>query len=115
MTSPTCLLARPGIVVAAAEGRELAGPLRRHRDRCLPCRAAAARTATGIRILRTGSPSAAPPADLERRIVEALGRRPGRLPLVPLAVVIAGVAAGIVGLRKVPAGIVGLRKLPAAP
>ncbi len=104
MTRVGCALSRPGIILAAAEGRELTGPLRRHRDRCLPCRAAAARTATGLRILRTGLPAgAAPPADLERRIVEALGRRRRRLRLVPLAVVTAGVAAGLVGLRKLPA------------
>lgn len=111
MTPPTCLLARPGIVLAAAEGRDPAGPLRRHRDRCLRCRAAAARTATGIRVLRAGPPAGTPPEDLERRIVEALGRRRGRRPLlIPLAVATAGLAAGVVGLSRIPAG--GLRKVP---
>lgn len=111
-----CLPARPFVVVSAAEGVEPCGPVRWHRDRCLGCRAAGARTLAGMRELRAGAvPVGAAPSDLEERIlaaVEATTRLSPRRPW-PAPIVTTGALAAL-GAAMATIGVV-RRRVGAAP
>lgn len=90
-----CVPARPLLVGRIAEGRPLPGWVEAHRDRCLRCRALAARTQAALRAMPEALVATDPGApDFATGLeLEGSAASPRWLPVVAVAAV-AGAAAG---------------------